>query len=287
MTDLRQLVTEPGANQLEYFDPTFPDRKLRLYSARPRHFDADTPILLVHHGVGRNGRDYRDYWLPMVEELGVLAISIGFPEASFPKYLWYQFGNLYGEEGVANPRERWTFGIDGRLFDGLRELGVTKTERYGLFGHSAGGQFVHRMLSFGYRDRVAVAIAANAGTYAMPDLAIGWPWGLGEVGVDEAALAEWLQFPLTVMAGTEDTKTEGKHFPGGPRSRRQGEHRYARAHRYVELGVQAAARLGVACAWKVIDVADVGHDGRAMSVAAAPIVRAALAPRLPAGYRGA
>ena len=51
-----------------------------------------------------------------------------------------------------------------------------------LFGHSAGGQFVHRMLSFGFRDRVAVAVSANAGTYAMPDLSTPWPFGLGETG---------------------------------------------------------------------------------------------------------
>jgi aerobic C4-dicarboxylate transport protein len=35
----------------------------------------------VHHGVGRNGRDYRDYWLDLVDEAGILAISIEFPEA--------------------------------------------------------------------------------------------------------------------------------------------------------------------------------------------------------------
>ena len=276
MADLGRLVAEPGANEMEYFDPAFPDRRLNLYSARPQRWDVATPVLLVHHGVGRNGRSYRDYWLPLVEEAGILAISIEFPEASFPEYLCYNFGNLHAQDGTANPRELWTFGIDDRLFATLRRQGVTRTERYGLFGHSAGGQFVHRMLSFGYRDRVAVAISANAGTYAMPDLTIGWPWGLGGTGVDASALAEWLTFQLIVMAGTEDTRTAGKHFPGGPRSMCQGEHRYARAHTYLRTGMTTAEALGARCAWQVIDVTGVGHDGRQMSAAAAPIFRARL-----------
>ncbi len=123
--------------------------------------------------------------------------------------------------------------------------GVTERERYGLFGHSAGGQFVHRMLSFGYRDRVAVAVSANAGTYAMPDLDVAWPFGLGETEVTPASLAEWLAFPITVMAGTNDTKTTGRYFPKGPRSMRQGETRWHRAHNYVRLGTGRGARSGL------------------------------------------
>ena len=170
MIDLSSLVAEPGAHSMPYVDPAFPGRTLLLHSARPRRHDPATPVLFVHHGVGRNGADYRDYWLRLVDEAGILAISIEFPEESFPEYLWYHFGNLHDDSGTPNPREQWTYGIDERLFAALQDQGLTHRRRYGLFGHSAGGQFVHRMLSFGFRDRVAVAVSANAGTYAMPDL---------------------------------------------------------------------------------------------------------------------
>lgn len=230
------------------------------------------PVVFVHHGVGRNGRDYRDYWQPLVEDIGALAIAIEFTEASFPEYLWYHFGNLHAEDGTSNPREQWTYGIDERLFAALRDQGVTERERYGLFGHSAGGQFVHRMLSFGFRDRVAVAVSANAGTYAMPDLAVAWPFGLGEAELDDAALRALVEFPITVMTGTRDTNTTGRYFPKGPRSMRQGATRHERAHNYVRAGHAAADRLGTRCAWTVIDVPDVGHDGERMSVAAAPVM---------------
>ena len=119
----------------------------------------------MHHGVRRNGRDYRDYWLDLVDEAGVLAIAIEFPEASFPEYLWYHFGNLQ--------RARPIRGRNGRSASskGYSTCCLRRASRpgnaIGLFGHSAGGQFVHRMLSFAFRDRVAVAVTANAGTYAI------------------------------------------------------------------------------------------------------------------------
>jgi hypothetical protein len=260
MTDLSRLVDAPGAHSLIYADPVFPDRPLLLHSARPDHFDGETPVLIVHHGVGRNGRDYRDYWLRLVNEAGILAISVEFSEEAFPDY----------------PREQWTYGIDERLFTALREQGLTRRQRYGLFGHSAGGQFVHRMLSFGFRDRVAVAVSANAGTYAMPDLEIAWPFGLGETGLDAGTLRPLLEFPIVVMTGTLDTKTTGRFFPKGPRSMRQGTTRHERAHNYVRAGYAAAEALGTRCAWAVIDVPDVGHDGERMSIAAAPVAAAAL-----------
>lgn len=287
--DPRELVALPGANSLVWHDSAFPEQTLYLHTARPRQYTPRTPVLFVHHGVGRNGAAYRDYWLPLAEEHNLLAIAIEFPEESFPDYLRYHFGNLHNEDGTPNPREKWTYGIVPRLFDALREAGVTDRERYGVFGHSAGGQFVHRMLSFGFRDRVAAAVSANAGTYAMPDLTVPWPFGLGETEVTPGSLAALLAFPITVMAGTNDTKTTGRYFPKGPRSMRQGETRYHRAHNYVRLGQATAESLGSHCAWTVIDVPDVGHDGHGMSIAAAPVIAAALQasePFPPHGDRG-
>ena len=193
--------------------PRSPTRAARRTASRIRSRDPDRVCPSRRH---RNGRDYRDYWLDLVDEAGILAISIEFPEPSFPEYLWYHFGNLHAKDGTPNPREAWTFGIDGRLFEELRAQGVTTLEGYGLFGHSAGGQFVHRMLSFGFRDRVVIAVSANAGTYAMPDLATPWPFGLGNTDVDTEALRALLAFPITVMAGTEDVLTTGRFFPKGP-----------------------------------------------------------------------
>jgi hypothetical protein len=279
MIELKRLVAAPGASSLPYLDPAFPNRPLVLHAARPRDYNAGTPVLFVHHGVRRNGEDYRDYWLDLVDEAGLLAISIEFPEASFPEHLWYHFGNLLSQDGTPNPRRAWTFGIDERLFERLYAEGITTRQHYGLFGHSAGGQYVHRMVSFGFRDRVAIVVSANAGTYAMPDLATPWPFGLGETDVDTDGLRALLAFPITVMAGTADVVTTGRFFPKGPRSMRQGATRYERAQNYVRSGHAAAASLQTRCTWTVIDVPGVGHDGKRMSAAAAPVISAVMLER--------
>ena len=110
----------------------------------------------------------------------------------------------------------------------------------------------------------------------MPDLETPWPFGLGGAGLGPDALRELVEFPITVMTGTQDTKTSGRYFPKGPRSMRQGATRHERAHNYVRTGHTAAEALQTRCAWTVINVPDVGHDGERMSDAAAPIVATAL-----------
>ena len=274
--DLSAVLARAGANDVPYVDPQFPDRPLTLRIARPRHCDPDTPLLFVHHGINRNGYDYRDYWLPLVDETGVLVIAPEFSKESFPGSRWYNFGNLRDEAGAPQPRDQCTYAIVGRLFEALRAQGVTRQKGYGLFGHSAGGQYVHRLLSLGFRDKVIAAVTANAGTYAMPDLAIDFPYGMGGAGADEAGLAALLRFRLTVMAGTADIDDTSDNFPKEPQAMAQGGTRHERAHRYIANARQAAATRGLNCAWTIIDVPGVAHDGERMSAAAAPVLGAAL-----------
>jgi hypothetical protein len=274
--DLQGLVAQAGANDVRYDDPHLPDRPIMLRAARPKRYSPQTPVLFVHHGVQRNGGDYRDYWLPLVDTAQLLVIVPEFSWADFPKSAWYNFGNRVDEDGRAKPRTEWTYGVPERVFAALRQQGVTAAQRYGSFGHSAGGQFVHRMISLGFRDRVVVAATANAGTYAMPDLGIAFPHGLGDTSVDDTALHALLAFRLMVFAGTADTDTAGEHFPREEAAMRQGPTRYARAHAYFAAAQEAARARGVACSWTITDVPDVGHDGEKMSAAAAPILAAAL-----------
>ncbi len=275
MESLRELFAAPGANDLLILHPTI-GRAMTLRSARPRHCTPDTPILFVHHGVNRNGDDYRDYWLTLVDEADVMVIAPEFPGEGFPGSPWYNYGNRTDAHGAEKPRAEWTYGIDAAVFAALQDQGLTRRSRYGMFGHSAGGQFVHRMLSLGFREHVACAITANAGSYALPDLAIDWPFGLAGTGCETADLRAWLSFRLTVMAGTADNDPASGNLPREPEAMAQGSHRYDRAHTFIRVARAQAQTLGVQCGWTIVDVAGVNHDGNRMSAAAAPIVSAAL-----------
>ncbi len=275
MESLRELFANPGANDLPMLHPTI-GRAMTLRSARPRHCTPDTPIVFVHHGVNRNGDDYRDYWLPLVDEADVMVIAPEFPGEGFPGSSWYNYGNRTDEHGADKPEAEWTYGIDAAIFAALRHQGLTNRTKYGMFGHSAGGQFVHRMLSLGFRAQVACAVTANAGSYALPDLDTPWPFGLAGTGLDTEALKAWLGFRLTVMAGTADNDPDSSNLPREPLSMAQGTNRYDRAHHFIRTARARADLLGLHCAWTIIDVAGVNHDGNRMSAAAAPILSAAL-----------
>jgi hypothetical protein len=276
VSDLRGLVARAGANDVWYEDPHLPGRPILLRAARPTDYSRTMPLLFSHHGDLRNGGDYRDHWLPLVDEAQLLVVVPEFPSAAFPGPAWYNLGNRADEDGQPRPREEWTYGVPERLFAALREQGITVRRRYGSFGHSSGGQFVHRAISLGFCAGVAMAATANAGTYAMPDLDVAFPYGLDHTDIDEADLRALLAFRLTIFAGTADIDTTSEHFPRDEAAMRQGPTRHARAHAYIATARAAARRRGMLCAWTIIDFPDVGHDGAKMSAAAAPIVAAAL-----------
>src|SRR5262249_26275091 len=167
--------------------------------------------------------------------------------------------------------EQWTYGVPGRVFAALRARGVTSRASYCQFGHSSGAQFVHRSISLGFRDAVALAVTANAGTYAMPDLRVAFPYGLGGTGLDEVALRDLLGFPLAIFAGTADTDVTSPHFPKDESAMRQGATRFDRAHAYFDAACRSSEALDVRCAWSITDVPGVGHDAGKMSAAAAPL----------------
>ena len=67
MDELKRLAASAGAGDATFVDPAFPDRPLVLRAARPKQFTSATPVVFAHHGLGRNGGDYRDYWLELVD----------------------------------------------------------------------------------------------------------------------------------------------------------------------------------------------------------------------------
>jgi hypothetical protein len=277
MNELRKLIERAGANDaVPYIDPKFPDRPLKLWSARPQHHHPDMPVVFVLHGANRNANDYRDFWLPLVDEAGILAIAPEYSKDHYPGLRWFNYGNLIDDAGEPLPRAESTYAIIERIFAALRSEGLTTAHRYGLFGHSAGGQFVHRAISAGFRDNVAIAIAANSGSYAMPDLDIGFPYGLGKLGITEDSLRRILAWRLTVMVGTEDLDNTSDAFPKEPEAMLQGSTRFERAHRYIGRARDIADGLGARCGWTLVEVQGVGHEGGKISAVSAPIAAAAL-----------
>lgn len=101
---------------------------------------------------------------------------------------------------------------------------------YDIWGHSAGGQFVHRMLLFNPDAPVRFAIAANPGWYTTPDLEVSFPYGLSHslLSFASADVLSFTRHRLVIMRGTEDTQRTGS-LRQTPEADAQGLNRYERA----------------------------------------------------------
>jgi pimeloyl-ACP methyl ester carboxylesterase len=269
---LAAALSVPGRAAIPWTDARCdPLRPLTLHCYRAAGFTPDSPVVLVQHGMMRNGDEYRDYWIPAAETHGLLVVATTFGPEAWPAAEHYNNGLVIGEDGRARPRERWAYAIPLHVFAALREAGVTRRAKAHLFGHSAGGQFGHRLVSTQPHDALEAVTIGNPGWYSLPRLDAPFPAGLGGIGLTDGDLERLLACPMTILAGDRDTETSGPSLPATPAAIAQGPHRFARAHHYLEAGRAEAARRGVACNWRLVPVAGIGHDGAAMSRVAAAL----------------
>ena len=238
---------------------------ITLNCYRPAGVAADAPIVLVQHGVLRNGDDYRDFWMPAADRYGLQIIAPTFGNEHWPGVESYNNGSIWTENGELRAQGEWAYQAVLNLVQQLRSTGILQAQPLYLFGHSAGGQFVHRLVSTLGADGFAGVVAGNPGWYTLPDATLSFPEGLAGIGLPADALARLLSTPLVVLAGDQDTDTSDPNLPAEPAALRQGPHRFARAHHYLAAGQAAAKKLGMPLAWQQHDVAGIGHDGEAMS----------------------
>jgi pimeloyl-ACP methyl ester carboxylesterase len=268
-TDLAEALARPGRASLPYVDPFSPDRPLVLECFRPPRHDPDKPVVIVQHGMSRNGAEYCEAWVPAAERHGFLVVAITFPKESWPDAVTYNNGHVLAADGTLRPRENWSQAIPGRLFALLREAGVTTRDKIHLWGHSAGGQFVHRLLATQPLGIFAAVGAANSGWYTLPTLDLPYPDGLGGIGLTQDDLVRFLGYPLVIFSGDQDIDGTAENFPKHPAAMEQGANRFARAQFYLVRGQAEATRLGVPCRWTRIVVPGVAHEGMRMAAFAA------------------
>lgn len=265
------LTLDPpqGRSTLPFIDARHPNRPLDINFYRPARHRPEDEVVFVQHGMLRNGDDYRDFWIEAAEKHNLLIVAPTFGNEHFPKAEGYNNGLVVGEDGTIAAQDDWLYAVPARVLAALRQAGVTKRDKVKLFGHSAGGQFVHRLLATQSETPYEVALPANSGWYTLPTLERRFPEGLGGLGLGEADLARWLAWPMVIFAGDQDIVTDDPNLPAQPEALAQGPMRYARAHFMLDFAKAEAAKRGLPCNWTLITVPGIGHDGAAMSRAAA------------------
>ena len=247
------------------------DRPLRVYTYRPRQCkNVACPIQFVLHGVKRNASEYRDYWELIADNHNLIIVAPEFSQRHWPRAAGYNLGDV---ERQAD-REKWAFSAIEHLFDEVREGQAD----YRIFGHSAGAQFIQRMMLFRPDHRAAVAVAANPGWYTMPEWrkdrkAPAFPYSLLEAKVGEAELRRALERRFVLMVGEKDNDPDDENLNKTDGAMKQGENRVERAENFFKAATAAAGDLGVKnFAWEFMEIPGTAHDGAALSRHAAEML---------------
>lgn len=171
---------------------------------------------------------------------------------------------------VETDPERWIFDDFDRIFHRVAAELELETEEYDLFGHSAGGQILHRFALFHPDNSAGRILAANSGWYTLPTREEEFPYGLEDTGRSRQELEAAFGNELVVFLGEEDDEDETRgSLRTTPAANRQGGHRLARGRYFFQKAREAADRLGVEMGWTLEIVSGVGHDYERMSEAAA------------------
>jgi hypothetical protein len=239
--------------------------ELPVFTYRPGGCDPRL-LLLVFHGVGRNGGPYRDHARPLADRVCAIVVAPQFDRKRFPRKE-YQYGGVTATASTVSATSsaaRRTVDLIPALVSWAQDAAGQAGMPYVLLGHSAGAQFVDRVAAYAPVPAMRVVIA-NPSTWVLPDTTIAVPFGFRGLGTDEMqakALRAYLAEPLTVLLGQEDTQK--RRLAQGPQAMAQGENRYVRGTRAFHEAEEVAKRNGWAFGWKLIEVPGVGHDAAAM-----------------------
>ncbi len=253
--------------------PTEGDVAVRTHLWRPAAWRSADPVLVALHGYRRNAADYRDVWVEHAERYRVLVVAPEFDGAQFPGPRAYEVGNMRTPDRRAFlPEKDWSFGVVESAFDAACAWSGAEAQSYYLYGHSAGGQFVHRMTLFRPDARIKAAVAANAGAYTVPREEERYPYGLTGFRMGNEALIAAFSVRLMVLLGECDTATDAPMLLKSPEAMAQGPHRLARGRYFYAAGQDMARLLLAPFAWELHTEPGVGHDNAGMARRAAALL---------------
>lgn len=265
LTDVRSLKN--GTDSFVMYSYKNSERKsIRVWTYKPENWKNRDRILFIMHGGGRNADDYLDAWKEIAETNNVFVIAPEF-ENKFSKYITndYQEGNLFTFFGAKNPKEEWAYQVIENIFDQIKKTNSITNDNYSIFGHSAGGQFVHRMIMLMPEARIENAIAANAGFYTLPIKDLEYPYGIKNTSITDSSVIESFKKRLIILLGENDNDPKLGTFRTTELAMQQGKHRLERGSNFFENASNLAQEKSWDFNWELDTIQNVGHNYREMS----------------------
>lgn len=269
-----------------------PEKNIKVYYHQPKNYSKDSRILMVLPGAGRNGDDYRDAWVAASEKHSVLILA---PSYSKKDYLFedYHLCGLIKDINLGealstmqgthierldeqlfsftlNPNsEEWLFADFDRIFRLIKEKTASSQTHYDLFGHSVGGQILHRFAIFQPTSKADQIIAANVGFYTLPDFETKLPFGVKGTPVSIDSLHQSFAKNLTILIGELDNE---RRLLSAESADRQGGNRLERGAYFYSYSKKVAAEMSANFNWAIDTIPRVGHSQQRMGEAAARIL---------------
>ena len=222
----------------------------------------NTDILMVVPGASRDTQRFHASWLSFAKEDTFVVVTIGAKKNHFPDEYSYNAGNVVDSLGNLVDNKKWLFSAIEKIFITVKKQYAFQTEKFHLFGHSAGGGFVHRYMLFVPDAPVVKAVAANPAFVTLPDRTVGYPFGIKNVPINRTMVNQWLENNLAIFLGADDTGPRAKPLSNGPRARAQGPNCLSRGKRLFRQAKKEASARGVNFGWSLSVVSGVGHDNR-------------------------
>ncbi len=242
-------------------------KSIRVWTYKPERWKDQDKIVFVMHGGGRNADNYLDAWVELAEDNNLLIVAPEF-ENKFSNITTndYQEGNLFTFFGTKNPKSKWAYAVVENIFDHIKSVNPITNSHYDIFGHSAGGQFVHRMIMIMPESRIGTAIAANAGLYSFPDENLEFPYGFKKTNVKlNTHLQTAYKKRLIILLGELDNDPSLGTFRTTELAMEQGAHRLERGTHFFNTNEKLSKEYNWSFNWSIDTVKEVGHDYREMS----------------------
>lgn len=233
-------------------------RNVTTHYYAPKRLTKSSRIVFILHGDSRNGAVYRDEWQKYAREYNFLVLCPELSKQDF-SYWEYNCGNIYDtKKRCFNPKEEWTFNLIEQLFDFVKKDQQMKVGAYCIFGHSAGAQFVHRMVLFMPEARFSMAIANGSGWYTLPSFEHVFYTGLKGTVVTEDDLKKAFEKRLIILMGDKDFVTKIR-----PASYSETTHKWDRVWRaefFYEQARTKSQEMGIELNWIYKTVPGADHN---------------------------
>lgn len=225
---------------------------------------ASMPVVVGFHGNDRDCSYWIETWKEYADKKGFMFFIPWFTHESFPIRRYQEVG-VKDEKGNIQPAKYRTSALVDSLLCHILQTSGTRENEVTIYGHSAGGQFVHRFMLLNNSPFVKKAIIGNPGWFTFLSENENYSYGIKDLPeIDNGRLRNMLGKNIILQLAEGDTLRES-FLRKTPEADRQGLNRLERGNKYFETLKSIAEKNGWDFNWRRVYVPDVGHDAVAMS----------------------